>query len=115
MAIYEYLCPVCGTIEVFQKMSDQPLSEFPECAKAGKVSKVQRQISAPAFHLKGGGWYKTDYASSSGSSSNGHRHSHSSNGSSPDSSEKSEKKEESKEPKASSGAETKGPDTNAAE
>ncbi len=77
MAIYEYECPVCGQFEVFQRMSEPPLSACPQCAKNGKESRVQRLISASAFVLKGGGWYKTDYASSSSSSSNGHHHSHS--------------------------------------
>ena len=72
MAIYEYTCPLCGTFEVFQKMSEPPITECPECARKGIKSAVQKQISAPAFHLKGGGWYKTDYGSSPGaSSSNG--------------------------------------------
>ena len=96
MAIYEYLCPVCGTFEVFQKMSEAPLSVCPECAKKGTTSKVERQISAPAFHLKGGGWYKTDYASSSNGSSGSNGHHHSSSGHSQNGTEKTEKKEDSK-------------------
>jgi len=86
MAIYEYSCPNCGHFEVFQRMSEAPLTNCPECEKRGVLVQVKRLISAPAFHLKGSGWYKTDYASSSSSSST------SSNGNSP----KQEKKEESK-------------------
>ena len=71
MAIYEYSCPVCGTFETFQKISEEPLKTCPECAKNGVESKVEGLISAPAFHLKGSGWYKTDYPSSSNGAPNG--------------------------------------------
>lgn len=57
MPLYEYACPSCGTFEVIQKFSDAALSECPKCA-----SPVEKQLSAPAFHLKGTGWYITDYA-----------------------------------------------------
>lgn len=57
MPLYEYACPSCGTFEVIQKFSDAALSECPKCAAA-----VEKLLSAPAFHLKGSGWYITDYA-----------------------------------------------------
>jgi predicted nucleic acid-binding Zn ribbon protein len=41
---------------MMQKFSDAPLSRCPQCG--GKVSKI---ISNCAFHLKGSGWYVTDY------------------------------------------------------
>ena len=69
MPIYEYECGVCGRVEVIQKVSDKPLKECPDCLEKGKHSKVTRMVSPAAFHLKGTGWYKTDY--SSGSSSGG--------------------------------------------
>jgi putative FmdB family regulatory protein len=57
MPIYEYQCSGCGKhFEIFQKMSDSPLTECKECK--GKLSKL---ISNCAFHLKGNGWYVTDY------------------------------------------------------
>jgi len=57
MPIYEYRCHKCGqTLEMMQKFSDAPLSRCPQCK--GKVSKI---ISNCAFHLKGSGWYVTDY------------------------------------------------------
>jgi len=60
MPLYEYKCHTCGKkFEVLQKFSDEPLKTHPECG--GEVEKV---ISAPAFHLKGTGWYATDYAKS---------------------------------------------------
>jgi putative FmdB family regulatory protein len=56
--IYEYECEKCGVIEeVFQKISDKPLRKCGHCA--GNVHKL---ISQSSFHLKGTGWYVTDYA-----------------------------------------------------
>ncbi|MEJ5358781.1 MAG: FmdB family zinc ribbon protein [Desulfobacterales bacterium] len=61
MPIYEYECERCGAVEeVFQKFSDKPLSRCPKCS--GKMHKL---ISQSTFHLKGSGWYVTDYARSS--------------------------------------------------
>jgi putative FmdB family regulatory protein len=58
MPIYEYECSACGHHEeVIQHFSDKPLSKCPECS--GKMNKL---ISQSAFHLKGSGWYVTDYA-----------------------------------------------------
>ena len=58
MPIYEYQCKRCGEVtESLQKMSDPPLKKCPECG--GKVSKL---MSMNTFHLKGSGWYVTDYA-----------------------------------------------------
>jgi putative FmdB family regulatory protein len=61
MPIYEYECEKCGAIEeVFQKFSDSPLETCPKCS--GKLHKLMSQSS---FHLKGTGWYVTDYANKS--------------------------------------------------
>ena len=58
MPLYEYLCDACGhRFELIQKFSDPPVTTCPKCS--GVVHKV---ISAPAFQLKGTGWYITDYA-----------------------------------------------------
>ncbi|MBW2618453.1 MAG: zinc ribbon domain-containing protein, partial [Deltaproteobacteria bacterium] len=52
MPIYEYKCQQCGRVsEVFQKFSDEPLSE---CLCGGEMKKL---ISLNSFHLKGSGWY----------------------------------------------------------
>ncbi len=60
MPIYEYQCTACGQIvEKWQKFSDPPLTVCPRCG--GSVSKL---ISNCAFHLKGSGWYVTDYGGS---------------------------------------------------
>ena len=62
MPLYEYKCHSCGkTFEVIEKFSDEPLKTHAGCGGA-----VERLISAPAFHLKGTGWYATDYAKSNG-------------------------------------------------
>ena len=58
MPIYEYQCEKCeGTFEAIQKFSDDPLTECRLCDD-GKVKKL---LSAPAFRLKGSGWYETDF------------------------------------------------------
>ena len=58
MPIYEYRCSECGhELEAIQKFSDPPLTACPDCGRDG----LQRQISAAAFRLKGGGWYETDF------------------------------------------------------
>jgi putative FmdB family regulatory protein len=60
MPIYEYRCKSCGhALDALQKLSDEPLRECPVCGK----SALRRLISAPAFRLKGGGWYETDFKS----------------------------------------------------
>jgi len=64
MPIYEYECPLCGRFEVTQKVSDKPLKANPGCQRQDCPKKAERLISASAFHLKGSGWYKTDYSSS---------------------------------------------------
>jgi len=61
MPIYEYQCEKCGEItEVFQSFSDKPLKKCSNCS--GKLHKI---ISQSTFHLKGTGWYVTDYAGKS--------------------------------------------------
>ena len=61
MPIYEYECSKCGTIdEVLQKFSDKPLTKCKHCS--GKLHKL---VSQSSFHLKGTGWYITDYANKS--------------------------------------------------
>ena len=58
MPLYEYHCSKCEKkIEVIRKFSDPPLTEHEGC---GGV--LEQLLSAPAFQLKGTGWYVTDYA-----------------------------------------------------
>ena len=61
MPIYEYECNKCGNIEeALQKFSDKPLTKCRHCS--GKLHKL---VSQSSFHLKGTGWYVTDYADKS--------------------------------------------------
>ncbi len=64
MPIYEYECTKCGQqTEIWQKFSDPPIAKCELCR--GKMKKL---ISQSTFHLKGTGWYVTDYASKRGGS-----------------------------------------------
>lgn len=73
MPIYEYQCEACGhTFEELQKITDAPLVHCPVCEK----DEVRRLISKTSFQLKGGGWYKDLYGSSSSASSTGSSHKH---------------------------------------
>ena len=57
MPIYEYKCKKCGKeYELFQKISDPVVKTCKFCK--GPANKL---ISLSAFHLKGSGWYVTDY------------------------------------------------------
>jgi len=59
MPIYEYECDKCGHhVEALQKITDPPILECEQCH-----AKMKKLISQSTFHLKGTGWYVTDYAS----------------------------------------------------
>jgi putative FmdB family regulatory protein len=61
MPTYEYRCPKGHTFDVFQRMSDEPGAECPECGEPS-----ERLLSAGAGLLfKGEGFYITDYRSES--------------------------------------------------
>jgi len=61
MPTYEYRCPNGHAFELFQKMSDEPGADCPECGAAS-----ERQFSPGAgFLFKGEGFYITDYRSDS--------------------------------------------------
>jgi putative FmdB family regulatory protein len=58
MPFYEYQCSSCGhRHEELQKISDGRLRKCPDCGR----NTLKRLVSAPAFRLKGGGWYETDF------------------------------------------------------
>ena len=62
MPLYEYECSSCRRrFEVLQKFSDEPRKVCIHCG-----GPVTRLISSSSFHLKGTGWYVTDYARKSG-------------------------------------------------
>ena len=61
MPIYEYQCQACGhSFDALQKISEGVLRKCPECGKL----KLKKMVSAPNFHLKGSGWYQTDFRGS---------------------------------------------------
>jgi putative FmdB family regulatory protein len=62
MPTYEYRCSECRhEFEKFQRMSDDPVAECPECR-----SRAERRLSGGAGLLfKGSGFYITDYRSES--------------------------------------------------
>lgn len=58
MPIYEYTCAACGhRFENMQGVNDPPPAKCPACGKR----RVKRLVSAPAFRLKGSGWYESDF------------------------------------------------------
>ena len=59
MPTYEYRCPSGHTFELFQRMSDEPRAQCPECGQES-----ERLLSGGAgFLFKGDGFYITDYRS----------------------------------------------------
>ncbi len=58
MPVYEYECDSCGgRFEAVQKFSDPLLSSCTLCS----AQTIRKVLSAPAFVLKGSGWYVSDY------------------------------------------------------
>jgi len=61
MPIYEYRCEACGhEHEAIRKFSDPTLKDCPSCGKPA----LKKLVSAAGFHLKGTGWYVTDFRDS---------------------------------------------------
>jgi putative FmdB family regulatory protein len=59
MPLYEYECLACKKhTEKIQKFSDPEITTCPHCG-----GELKRVITAPAFALKGGGWYADGYGS----------------------------------------------------
>lgn len=58
MPIYEYICNLCNyDFEILQGFREAPLTDCPACGELG----LRKKVSAAAFHLKGTGWYETDF------------------------------------------------------
>lgn len=58
MPIFAYRCDSCGfEKDVLQKRSDPPITDCPSCGRAT----FGKRLTAPAFQLKGSGWYVTDF------------------------------------------------------
>ena len=56
MPTYTYRCTACShQFDIFQKFSDNPLSECPECG-----SPVRKVFQPVGIVFKGSGWYVTD-------------------------------------------------------
>jgi putative FmdB family regulatory protein len=57
MPIYEYKCKKCGKeFEIFQGITDPAATACRFCK-----GPVRKMVSLSSFHLKGSGWYVTDY------------------------------------------------------
>ncbi len=99
MPIYEYACKKCDEeFEVSQRITDEPLKRS-LCPHCGKRTAVTKLISRSSFHLKGGGWYATDYGKNGSKSS-------SSDGTKNGESKSSETKSDAKSPSSSSTSES---------
>lgn len=58
MPIYEYRCSNCGHQQEFlQKVSDAPRKRCTQCGQ----ETFSKMVTAAGFHLKGSGWYATDF------------------------------------------------------
>ncbi len=67
MPLYEYECTACHKhTEKIQKFSDPEITTCPHCG-----GELKRVISAPAFSMKGGGWYADGYASAKPAAASG--------------------------------------------
>ena len=68
MPIYEYVCQSCGNdFEKLTSFSDTSVPACPSCFGTD----VARQLSRPAIHFKGSGWYINDSKVSTKESANG--------------------------------------------
>jgi len=62
MPTYEYVCAKCKkTFDIFQSMTDKPLTTCPDKKCKGKVKRLIG--SGGGFIFKGAGFYATDYRS----------------------------------------------------
>ena len=103
MPIYEYECRGCGERHEFiQKFSDRPKRKCPSCGKL----RLKKLISAAAFHLKGDGWYVTDFRDK-GKSKDKSDSAERSSDSKSDSKSSESKSSESKSPDTKGGSESK--------
>jgi putative FmdB family regulatory protein len=58
MPIYPYICQSCDyEFDRLQKLSEDPLKVCPECG----AESLRKKLTSAAFHLKGTGWYETDF------------------------------------------------------
>jgi len=61
MPYYSYRCNQCGfTDEAFMDVKKRD-KKWP-CEQEGCTGVMEREMDAPSFKLKGGGWYKDGYS-----------------------------------------------------
>lgn len=59
MPNYDYRCNACGhRFEKKQRITEAAGAQCPQCADAG----CERLITGGTFHLRGSGWYASDYS-----------------------------------------------------
>lgn len=58
MPIFDFKCASCGHVEEVLQSGSAPATK--SCPSCGKET-FEKQVSASSFHLKGSGWYKTDF------------------------------------------------------
>ncbi len=68
MPIYEFVCESCG--HEFEQILAFSATKMPNCP-ACQSEHVRRQMSRPAIHFKGSGWYINDSKVASKVSANG--------------------------------------------
>ncbi len=62
MPAYDYRCTACGhRFEKRQRITEPAGAQCPACADAN----CERLITGGTFHLKGSGWYASDYTGNS--------------------------------------------------
>jgi len=103
MPIYEFACANCGT--TFEKRVSFSDVTAPPCDNCHSEN-VERQLSAPAIHFKGSGWYITDSKKSKNGDSKQSTKTTDGESSKPDDASSSEKSETTASSEKSSAAES---------
>ena len=62
MPLYSYRCSLCGNVDDIIVDTKKRDNKFP-CEQEGCTGIMIRELDAPSFHLKGGGWFKDGYGS----------------------------------------------------
>ena len=97
MPIYEYRCRNGHQFEVFQAMSDDPVSTCQVCGEP-----VERVFRPVAVHFKGSGFYTTDYARKASAKESADGAKASDDGAGQEKKESGQEKKESKKPATAS-------------
>lgn len=69
MPLFEYRCAQCHHLEEVLQKHGEPAPE--ECPACGAKATLDKEVSLTSFQLKGGGWYKDLYSSTSNNASGG--------------------------------------------